>query len=451
VTVAGDADTIVAIATPVGRGGVGVIRLSGPRARELLQNMTQCVPEPRQARFARFHDRAGAIVDHGLALYFPAPRSFTGEDVAELQAHGSPVALGLLVTDLVERGARLARPGEFSERAFLNGKLDLTQAEAVADLINAASEQAARAATRSMEGHFAEQIGTLRHALVQLQVQVEAHLDFAEDLPDGSMDLRASLDDLLSRTAALLKTAVRAHRIQDGLQIAIIGRPNTGKSSLLNCLLGSDSAIVSDQPGTTRDTISQPAVLGGIAVQLLDTAGLRSTTEAVEVEGINRAWRAAGSADLVFVVIDSTDFDPAQDLAPLTRLPAATTVALIFNKIDLSDQTPRMEMSRRPAEMRLSVKTGRGMEHIDDFLRWHIGTQAPAEVLFSARQRHVEALANVQAGLRDLHAQLSADPPGEELVAEYLRRAQQTLGEITGVFSNEDLLGAIFQSFCIGK
>ncbi|MBU6469066.1 MAG: tRNA uridine-5-carboxymethylaminomethyl(34) synthesis GTPase MnmE [Gammaproteobacteria bacterium] len=444
-------DTIVAIATPPGRGGVGIVRASGPAVRAIATTLFGRVPSPRRAEFKHFADSRGAELDSGLALFFPAPHSFTGEDVLELHAHGGPVVLALLLTRVCELGARLARPGEFSQRAFLNDKLDLVQAEAIADLIDSGSEQAARAALRSLRGEFSARVLALVEALIALRSYVEAALDFPDEeldfLSDGKVAER--LRDICARLDVLLGAANRGSLLREGLTVAIAGRPNAGKSSLLNRLAGYDAAIVTEIPGTTRDLLREHIHLDGLPLHVIDTAGLRESGDAVEQEGVRRAWEAIASADRVLLVVDDTQGLTAEDQRILEQLPAKLPVTVICNKIDLSGRPPQCADQGRPAQLALSARTGAGLDLLRAHLKHTVGFESVGEDGFLARRRHVDALERAHHHLQ-LAGQRFTERTGE-LLAEELRLAQQTLGEITGEFSSEDLLGRIFSSFCIGK
>lgn len=444
-------DTIAAIATPPGRGGVGIVRASGPAVREIAATLLGHVPAPRRVAFKRFTDSHGAELDSGLALFFPAPRSFTGEDVLELHAHGGPVVLALLLTRVCELGARLARPGEFSQRAFLNDKLDLVQAEAIADLIDSGSEQAARAALRSLRGEFSARVHALVEALIELRSHVEAALDFPDEeldfLADGKVAER--LRDIGTRLDRLLGAANQGSLLRAGLTVVIAGRPNAGKSSLLNRLAGHDAAIVTEIPGTTRDLLREHIHLDGLPLHVIDTAGLRESSDAVEQEGVRRAWEAIRSADRVLLVVDDTQGLAAEDRGILERLPAKLPVTVVYNKIDLSGRPPQCAGQGKPAQVALSARTGAGLDLLRAHLRQAVGYESLGEDGFLARRRHVEALERAHH-----HLQLAGQRLGEragELLAEELRLAQQALGEITGEFTSEDLLSRIFSSFCIGK
>ncbi|MGH8183725.1 MAG: tRNA uridine-5-carboxymethylaminomethyl(34) synthesis GTPase MnmE [Rhodanobacteraceae bacterium] len=439
-------ETIVAIATPAGRGGIGVVRISGSAVCAIAHALCGAQPAPRQARLTRFDDADGALIDRGLALFFPAPHSFTGEDVLELHAHGSPVVLDRLARRACELGARPARAGEFSERAFLNGKLDLAQAEAVADLIAARSEVQARAALRSLDGEFSRRVEALVQTVVRLRVEVEAAIDFAEDASESASlpRLERLFAEAADRLDALLVSARRGVRLTDGLHAVIVGEPNVGKSSLLNALAGSERAIVTDIPGTTRDVLRESILFDGIELTLADTAGLRESTDVVEGEGIRRARAELACADIVLQVVERV---AAADAPPAGTPPAAVRI-VVANKIDLESAAPWREERDGIATIGVSARTGAGLDLLRDALK-HIATGGAVDGVFSARGRHVAALEHAGAHLALARAALATATP--ELVAEDLRSAQHALGEITGTFSNEDLLGAIFSTFCIGK
>ncbi len=438
-------DTIVAIATPPGRGGLGVVRLSGPTAFSIAENLSGKLPPVRTAGLRHFRDATGETIDSGLLICFASPRSFTGEDVVEIQAHGSPVVLELIVTAAVAAGARRAAPGEFSQRAFLNDRMDLAQTEAVADLIASASEKAARAAHRSLEGAFSKAVDELHEALVALRVWVEAALDFPDEdvdfLADGQVaeranDLRIRLEDLLARAAT-------GRLLTDGVRIAIIGPPNAGKSSLLNALAARDAAIVTEIPGTTRDVLRETITLAGMPVVLSDTAGLRETSDRVESEGVRRAKKEMQIADLVFHVVDSTD--PREHY--LTGVPDQVPVIRIQSKVDLSGHQP----GRDGHCVGVSALTGAGLHALEGLVLEVLGAaDTGGEGEFSARQRHVDALRRALVHVEAGEAEIIASASGE-LLAEELKMAAEELGEITGRMSSDQLLGEIFSSFCIGK
>jgi tRNA modification GTPase len=442
-------DTIAAIASAPGAAGVGVVRVSGPAAPVVAQALLGRTPRPRHAHFAAFRDGAGDLIDRGLLLHFPAPASYTGEHVLELQGHGSVVLLDLLLRRVCELGARLARPGEFTERAFLNGKLDLAQAEAVADLIAARSQAGARAALQSMEGVFSRKVEALLQRLITLRVHIEAAIDFPEEEIDFLADpaIGLQLQAVRNELTDLLREAQRGLRLNDGLRVAIIGRPNAGKSSLLNALAGSDRAIVDAAAGTTRDVLREALSLDGIALELADTAGLRDTDNEVEREGVRRAHGELQRADVALLVSDAEHAD--SDLAFLAPLPAHVERVVLINKIDRDGLAPHGEQRDHVRWLWASAKTGEGLDTLRDQLK-HLAGAGSGEGSFSARRRHVQALQQVAAHL-DQAAHVLAGSRAGELAAEELRRAQHALGEITGSYSSDDLLGAIFGSFCIGK
>jgi len=440
-------DTIAAIATPQGQGGIGVVRLSGPRVLAIAERLVGRTLKPRHAHYLRFRDADGEVIDDGIAVYFKAPQSYTGEDVVELQAHGSPVLLAQLLQRCVALGARRARPGEFTERAFLNERLDLAQAEAVADLISAGSLAAARAARRSLEGEFSRRVHVVLEHLVQLRVYIEAALDF----PDEEIDFLAA-PELQQRImtgndalAALRRDAESGARLRDGLHVVIVGAPNVGKSSLLNALAGEERAIVTDIAGTTRDLLRETLALDGIELTLVDTAGLRESSDLIEAEGMRRARAELLRADLVLAVLDDRD-DQAQSLLA-AELHEVAHVVWLHNKCDLSGKAPLGERRADGEHLWLSARTGAGLDGLRHLLGNRTGVDGSGA--FSARARHLEALATTG---RAMHAACSHLQEGSgEFAAEELRRAQQALGEITGTMDADALLGRIFSSFCIGK
>jgi tRNA modification GTPase len=450
------APTIAAIATPPGRGGVGIVRLSGTGIEPIVRALAGSVPPARVATYATFRDAHGAPIDTGLALYFPAPHSYTGESVLELHAHGSPAALRLLVARCIELGARLAGPGEFTRRAFLNGKLDLAQAESVADLIEAANATAARAAARSLTGEFSARIHAIVDAVIELRTLTEASLDFPDEDIDfvRAADAAARLDGLRAALDALLARAKEGARLNEGLAVVLVGRPNVGKSSLLNRLARDDAAIVTEIPGTTRDTVERPVEIGGIPLTIIDTAGLRDTGDPVERIGIARAWSALERADVAVVLVDAREAGDAlhqEDRAILARLPAALPRVVVHNKSDLAATHAHVEQRDAVTHVWLSALTGDGVAALEGEVLALAGVDAAGEDAFIARARHVAALRAAQGSLSAAATHLAAEAPPLELFAEELRQAQQQLSTITGEFSADDLLGAIFSRFCIGK
>ena len=450
-------DTIAAVATAQGRGGVGIVRVSGPLALPIAEALSGRAPCPRHAHYGPWRDAEGQVLDEGILLFFPGPHSFTGEDVLELQGHGGPVVLDLLLDRCLSLGARQARPGEFSERAFLNDKLDLAQAEAIADLIEASSAQAARNALRSLQGEFSRRVHELSEQLIQLRIYVEAAIDFPEEeidfLADGHV-LR-QLEAIRAYLAEVQRTAGQGALLRDGMTVVIAGRPNAGKSSLLNALAGREAAIVTDIAGTTRDLLREHIHIDGMPLHVVDTAGLRDTDDQVERIGVERALQAIEGADRILLLVDSSasEADDPFALWPefLDKRPAPERVTLIRNKIDLSGEPAGLQQGADGhVTLSLSARNGAGLELLREHLKTCMGYQQTAESGFSARRRHLEALHQAAAHLDHGHAQLTLAGAGE-LLAEDLRQAQQALGEITGAFSSDDLLGRIFSSFCIGK
>ena len=443
-------DTIAAIATPPGRGGVGVIRLSGPQVPVAIQMLLGKTLEPRKAHFLPFLDADGSVIDSGLALYFPAPRSFTGEDVLELHAHGSPVVLDMLLRRILSLGARLARPGEFSERAFLNDKIDLAQAEAIADLIESSTEQAARSAQRSLQGDFSRLIGQLLEDLIHLRMYVEAAIDFVDEEIDflGEGAIGEKLAGLLLRLEQIQRTAKQGRVLRDGLTVVIAGRPNAGKSSLLNVLAGREAAIVTEVEGTTRDVLREYIQIDGMPLHIIDTAGLREGADVVEREGIRRAREAIAKADRVLLMMDDRQEESGDGL--LAGLPEEIPVTRVRNKIDLTGSLPGIKESEEGLQINLSVKTGLGLDGLRQHLKECAGYDSGAGEVFIARRRHLDALARAREAVTNGQRQLQG-ARAPELLAEDLRQAQGALSEITGAFTTEDLLGRVFGSFCIGK
>ena len=447
-------DTIAAIATPKGFGGVGVVRLSGPAVQSIAEGVLGLLPSPRQARLAWFRDHRGEAIDQGLALYFPGPHSFTGEDVLELQGHGGPVVLDLILRRLVQLGARLARPGEFSERAFLNGKLDLAQAEAIADLIESGSETAARLARRTLSGDFSRRLEAVIEELIRLRTYLEACLDFPEEeidfLADGA--LGTAIRALLPQLENVLASAQQGCLVREGLRVVIAGPPNVGKSSLLNALTGSEAAIVTAIPGTTRDLLHREIQIDGLPLHLTDTAGMHSSEDVVEQEGIRRARQEIAAADAILWISDDNSDPEAQGFNPTTlNLPTGIPIVLIRNKVDLSGRKPGLTRTAERVEIALSAREGLGLETLREHLKELAGYQGgEANGIFMARRRHLDALKRALIALREAKSNLQQQRSGE-FIAEDLRQAQYALGDITGEFTTEDLLERIFTSFCIGK
>ncbi|HEY2783142.1 MAG TPA: tRNA uridine-5-carboxymethylaminomethyl(34) synthesis GTPase MnmE [Steroidobacteraceae bacterium] len=449
-------DTIAAIASALGRGAVGVIRISGPAVPQIALEILGDLPEPRSARLTNFLSSGGESLDRGLALYFPAPASYTGEEVLELQGHGGALVLDSLLKRLLELGCRLARPGEFSERAFLNGKMDIAQAEAIADLIDAGSSAAARAAVRSMQGEFSAHINALQAQITELRTLVEAAIDFPDEeleFAPGS-ELGRRMAEILMTFEMIIAAARQGTLLREGLNVAIAGKPNAGKSSLLNKLVGDEIAIVTDQPGTTRDVLRQQVHLDGMPLNLIDTAGLRAASDVVEAEGVRRAFAELKRADRVLYLLDAAapaGESSASDLAAeLKDLPQGVPVTLIFNKIDLSGVQASADESRDPPRLFLSAKTGAGIDLLRAHLKSSAGYRGGDAGALSARRRHLDALDRAKANVVQA-ADTLTKTRAFELFAEDLRRAQLALSEITGEVSSDDLLGEIFGSFCIGK
>lgn len=445
-------ETIVAIATPRGRGGVGVLRLSGPRACAIASCLIGSIPPPRVASLRRFRDAANTVIDRGLVTFFQGPASFTGEDIVELHAHGGPVLLQLLLRAACVAGARPARAGEFSERAYLNGRIDLTQAEAIADLIDAASASAARAALRSLDGEFSRRVTQLVADIVDLRAWLEGALDFADEDVDWLSDagLEARVTDLDRRLQALATSADRGRRLRDGMAIAIAGQPNVGKSTLLNRLADADAAIVAEQPGTTRDVLREHILIDELPVTLFDTAGLRETDEPIEREGIRRARLAIDRADVLLYLFDDRAGLTDLDFRLLNSAPADVNRIFVHSKCDLSGNRPRRWVDGGARHLRISSLSEGGLEPLRDLLTELAGIDDPDSSLFSARSRHMEALRRAQSHLGKVSELLNVGMTAE-VAAEELRLAHQYLCEITGSYTTEDLLGQIFSNFCIGK
>lgn len=453
-----DGDTIAAVATAPGRGGVGIVRLSGPTARSIGEGITGISLQARHAHFCVFSSEAGDDLDSGIVIYFPGPHSFTGEDVVELQGHGGPVILDLVLKTCIARGARQARPGEFSERAYLNGKLDLTQAEAIADLINSTTEQAAMNASRSLRGEFSRRIDALVELVTRLRVYVEAAIDFPEEEIDFIEDgqVKTQLEDIIEQLQSVMDQARQGSLLQEGMKLVIAGRPNAGKSSLLNALSGQDTAIVTAIEGTTRDVLREHIQIDGMPLHIVDTAGLRESADEVEQEGIRRAWHEMETADHILLVVDGSDpghdsDDPSVIWPEITEhLTREIPVTVIHNKCDLSGRTPAISRAANCTVIELSAKHGDGMELLKTHLKDCMGYSAGSEGSFSARRRQLQSLERAAGALETGRLQLVNEGAGE-LLAEDLRLCQQYLGEITGAVSSDQLLGEIFSSFCIGK
>jgi tRNA modification GTPase len=446
------ADTIAAIATPPGKGGIGIVRVSGPAVPHIIQRFFGAQLPARSAELRSFSAADGQVLDRGIAIFFQAPHSYTGEHVLELQAHGGPVVLNLLLKRMLALGARPARPGEFTERAFLNDKLDLTQAEAVIDLIDSSSEQAALAAARSLQGAFSQTVQALLERLIQLRMYIEAALDFPEEEIDFLSDAQLSngMQTLQSGLAQVAKSLRVGRLLKEGLNVVILGRPNAGKSSLLNQLAGREAAIVTDIPGTTRDVLREHIHIEGIPLHIVDTAGLRDSEDVVEREGIKRAWAETEHADRVLLIVEDKTGISAAEEKIIAALPAHMPVDVVRNKIDLSGNKPFIHNEHgRYKSIGLSAKTGAGIDLLIAHLKSAIGADQTVENIVTARQRHIDAIAQV-----DRHVFCAAEHlalRAGELAAEELRLAQDMLNQITGEFGSDDLLGEIFSRFCIGK
>ncbi len=443
-------DTIAAIATPSGNGGVGIIRISGVLATQIAGHLTTKSFLPRQALFTAFNDKDGSVIDSGILLYFPNPSSYTGEDTIELQGHGGTVVLDMLLRRVLSLGARMAKPGEFTERAFLNNKLDLAQAEAVADLIESSTEQSVRSSQKSMQGVFSKQINALVDQLTELRMYVEAAIDFVDEeidfLTDGIVENK--INEISKKIQKIQNTAQQGRLLRDGMTIVLAGKPNAGKSSLLNALTGHEAAIVTEVAGTTRDILRERIQIDGMPLHIIDTAGLRESDNIVEQEGIRRAHEEIRQADKILLIIDSTDPETETD-SLLNTLPAGLDITKVYNKIDISGMQAQIIESEHHSEIYLSIKQQIGIELLTEHLKKSVGFKSEADDVFIARRRHIEALSESQQYIACAKQQLKNQ--SGELVAEDLRQAQNSLAEITGTFSSDDLLGKIFGSFCIGK
>lgn len=446
-------DTIAAKATPPGKGGVGIIRISGQKASKIALELLGIIPEPRKAVFAGFKSSGGNLIDQGLALYFKTPNSFTGEDVLELHGHGGTVVMDLLLQRVIELGARLANPGEFSERAFLNNKIDLAQAEAIADLIDASSAAAARSAIQSLQGHFSEEVVRLVEQVTALRMYVEAAIDFPDEeidfLSDGNIS--AQLQSIMLQLTKTLDRTRQGAALNEGLRVVIVGHPNAGKSSLLNYLSGEQTAIVSDQPGTTRDVLKEDILIDGMPLRLVDTAGLRDSSDQIEAEGVRRAFNEVFQADQILLVVDAskTTFADLEQHELVKRFSdQANKLIVLRNKIDLTSDLDASSSLNYPV-INVSAKTGEGIKELKEHLKSCIGFEGQ-ETVYLARRRHLDALNRANSHFENAKEQLLLYQAGE-LVAEELRQAQNVLSEITGEFRSDDLLGKIFSTFCIGK
>jgi len=444
--------TITAVTTPSGRGGVGIVRLSGPLVPEIATRIIGKIPQARFAHHSIFRDADGNEIDDGIVLYFPAPASFTGEDVLELQGHGGPVVMDMLMQAVIALGACPAGPGEFSERAFLNNKLDLVQVEAIADLIDSSTQQAVKSALRSLQGEFSTRVHILLEQLISLRSYVEAAIDFPDEEIDFLSDGRvlAQLDVLQTDLAEILVSAQQGCLLRDGMSVVIAGPPNAGKSSLMNCLAKKETAIVTEVPGTTRDVLRERISIDGMPLHIIDTAGLRESQDRVEQIGIERARQEMGQADVILLVFDDLLHDEETQREMLGNIPANVACLLVHNKIDLSGKAVARCEREGSVELFLSAKTEQGIELLSDELKKCVGFNETGENTFMARRRHITALQNASISIEAGRTQLITYHAGE-LLAEDLRQAQQSLNELTGEFSNEDLLGSIFSSFCIGK
>jgi len=442
-------DTIAAIATPSGNGGVGIIRISGKQAKTIAETLVKKSLQPRHAHYAAFYDIDDSVLDSGIALFFPNPASFTGEDTVEIQGHGGSMILDMLLKRILSLGCRLANPGEFSERAFLNNKIDLAQAEAIADLIESSTEQSARSAQKSMQGVFSNQVNNLVEELIELRIYVEAAIDFVDEeidfLGDGVVEKR--IIRLVDTLKTIRSTAQQGRLLRDGMNVVLAGKPNAGKSSLLNALAGHEAAIVTDIAGTTRDILKERIQIDGMPLHIIDTAGLRDSDNAVEQEGIRRAHAEIQNADRVLLLIDANDPNPDE---LLSSFPKHIQLTKVYNKIDLINASPRLEETATGTAIYVSIKQGLGMDLLNQHLKQSVGFDANADNVFIARRRHIEALESSADFVQNALMQLQETQAGE-LVAEDLRQAQNHLSEITGTFTSDDLLGKIFSSFCIGK
>jgi len=444
-------DTIAAIATPFGKGGVAIIRISGPQSSDIVQQLSSRKPQDRKALFTSFYDASNHIIDSGICIYFKGPNSYTGEDVVEVQGHGGIVVINMLLKRIIALGARIAKPGEFTERAFLNNKLDLTQAEAVADIIESTTEHSVRSAQRSLQGTFSKLIHELIGELTELRIYVEAAIDFVDEeidfLNEGGIEQRIKF--LSEKLTLILSNAKTGQLLRDGISVVLVGKPNAGKSSLLNCLTGEETAIVTDVAGTTRDVLKEYIQLDGLPLHIIDTAGIHDSNNLIEQEGIRRAHKEIQYADKVLIIHDVRDQHGINEF--ISQLDSDNDKrVIIFNKIDLINQPAKVVYSKDGDQIFLSIKTGEGFDLLTDYLKKSVGYDENQEAVFIARQRHVNALSEALIAINNGLIQLQQNQAGE-IVAEELRLAQNHLGEITGKISSDDLLGKIFSNFCIGK
>lgn len=447
-------DIIAAIATPPGRGGIGVIRISGKNLTKLAETILGKLPRPRYAHLSQFLGIDSQVIDQGIALYFPAPNSYTGEDVLELQGHGGPAVMNLLLSQCLAAGARLAQPGEFTLRAYLNNKIDLIQAESVADIIAASTSEAARCAIHSLKGHFSVRIEELVSLLITLRMLIEATLDFPEEEIDNlqTLHIKDKLNHIHAQLEQIFLAARQGNLLQEGIKIVLAGAPNVGKSSLLNQLVEDEAAIVTEIPGTTRDTIQRTIAIEGIPIHIIDTAGLRETSDIVEQKGIERTHAAIQNSNMVIWLVDSSHHQPDIKDQILDYIPANKPQITVFNKIDLQNEAPRIEDEKNNINIHLSAKTGAGIELLRRKILEIAGWQCnqPGEGVFMARQRHLEALKQAKTHLESAQ-RFTKNEHQLELLAEELRLSQSALSSITGRFTADDLLGEIFSYFCIGK
>lgn len=447
----GSSDTIAAIATPSGKGGVAIVRVSGPASLDIAQQLLGRKPKKRLAHYLPFIDIDGSIIDTGIALFFQSPNSFTGEDILELQGHGGPVVMDMLLKRVLVAGARLAAPGEFTERAYLNNKIDLAQAEAVADLIESSTEQAAKSAQRSLQGLFSSQIHKLVEELIKIRLYIEAAIDFVDEeidfLADGVIETR--IQQLIKQLELIQHSAKQGALLRDGMTVVIAGRPNAGKSSLLNALAGYEAAIVTEVEGTTRDVLRERIQIDGMPLHIIDTAGLRESSDRVEQEGIRRAHEEIKKADRILLIIDDREHEEKLDDL-LTTLPQKIKITRIYNKTDLTGRAVEIKETVSGTEIALSAKNGDGMAELHNHLKACMGFESGTDDVFIARRRHLDAIKRADVAVKESLIQLKEFKAGE-LAAEELKLAQDALSEITGEFSSDDLLGRIFSSFCIGK